>query len=257
MAGLLGSIRAVMDDETVRNGMKPYVRQLVTKELDRLGWKPHDGESYFDSLLRPTILALASVSEEKSVVDHAIALFASIDPAKESHDISPDIRGLVYVSAARHGGEEVFNKLLKMHNTSTSSEERLNLCAALCSFEQPKLYTKALSLITTEEVRLQDVAYWLVYSFSNRFSRETTWQWMKDNWAWLQKNIGDDLSFYRMPIFAARSSSDSAFLKEYKAFFSTVLSPAFERSYNQGIEIIEWQSAWKKRDLESLRAYFS
>ena len=255
IAGLLGSIRAVMNDNAVREGMKPYVRKLVDKELNRLGWEPVDGESYFDSLLRPTILALAAVSDHESVVKHALQLFKKT--SSKSNTIQPDIRGLVYVTAARHGGDAEFKKLHAMHNASTSSEERLNICSALCSFEQPELYKKALELITSEDVRLQDVAYWLVYSFSNRFSRAATWEWMKDNWKWLEKNIGDDLSFYRMPIFAARSSSEGSFLKEYKAFFSTVLSPAFERSYNQGIEIIQWQSAWKERDLESLQEYFS
>jgi aminopeptidase N len=255
IAGLLGSIRAVMNDESIREGMKPYVRKLVDKELQRLGWEPKTKETYFDSLLRPTILSLAAVSDHESVVNHCIELFEGI--STKNNTISPDIRGLVYVTAARRGGKAEFKKLLEMHNASTSSEERLNLCSALCSFEQPDLYNKALQLITTDAVRLQDVAYWLVYSFSNRFSRADTWTWMKENWQWLEKNIGDDLSFYRMPIFAARSSSDSAFLKEYKSFFSTVLSPAFERSYNQGIEIIQWQSEWKKRDLAGLQKYFS
>jgi len=255
IAGLLGSIRAVMNDDTVREGMKPYVRQLVSKELSRLGWTPKANEPYFDSLLRPTILSLAAVSDHKDVVDHALDLFKKVSPTTNA--ISPDIRGLVYVTAARRGGEAEFRKLLSMHNASASSEERLNLCSALCSFEQPELYKKALALITSKHVRLQDVAYWLVYSFGNRFSRATTWKWMKDNWKWLEKNIGDDLSFYRMPIFAARSSSDHAFLKSYKDFFGPVLSPAFERAYNQGIEIIQWQSDWKKRDLAALQKYFS
>ena len=257
IAGLLGGMRAVMDDETIREGMKPYVRELIAKELARLGWEPRNNETYFDSLLRPTILSLAAISEEPSVVDHSLELFRKCTLSNQSENISPDIRGLVYVTAARHGGEAEFTKLLKMHNKTTSSEERLNICAALCSFKQPALYKKALGLITSDDVRLQDVAYWLVYSFSNRFSRKETWEWMKDNWSWLEKNIGDDLSFYRLPMFAARSTSDIEFLKEYKKFFSGVLSPAFMRSYNQGIETIEWQSAWKKRDLKSLQQYFS
>lgn len=257
IAGLLGGMRAVMDDETIREGMKPYVRELIAKELARLGWEPVKDETYFDSLLRPTILSLAAISEEPSVVDHSLELFKKCNITNQSDNISPDIRGLVYVTAARHGGEAEFNKLHKMHNKTTSSEERLNICAALCSFKQPALYKKALSLITSDDVRLQDVAYWLVYSFSNRFSRKETWEWMKDNWSWLEKNIGDDLSFYRLPMFAARSTSDAEFLNEYKKFFSAVLSPAFVRSYNQGIETIEWQSAWKKRDLKSLQEYFS
>ena len=271
IAGLLGSIRVIMDDEEVRENMKPFVCKLVAKELKRLGWKSKPNESHFDRLLRPTILGMAAASDEKSVVDFALSKFAemhvpedvSVDlrttgPRTNSRNglLDPDLRGVVYGTAARTGGEAEFNKLLAMHNNSSFSEERLNLCAAICGFKQPELIDRALALIDTDAVRLQDVAYWLAYSFSNRFARAKTWDWMTTHWDWLEKNMGNDLSFYRMPIYAARGYSDDAFLATYKKFFGKVLSPAFDRSYNQGIEMIQWQSAWKKRDLKLVRAFF-
>lgn len=271
IAGLLGSLRATMDDEEVREAMKPFVRKLTKAEVARLGWTSKPNESHFDRLLRPTILGMAAASDEKAVVDFALQKFAEMHAPEDiavelrttgprtnarSASLDPDLRGVVYGTAARTGGTAEFNKLLAMHNNSSFSEERLNLCAALCGFKQPELIDRALALIDTDAVRLQDVAYWLVYSFSNRFAREKTWDWLVAHWDWLEKSMGNDLSFYRLPVYAARGFSDEKFLVTYKKFFGKVLSPAFERSYNQGIEMIQWQSAWKKRDLKLVRAFF-
>jgi hypothetical protein len=79
---------------------------------------------------------------------------------------------------------------------------------------------------------------------------------MKHNWDWLGEHLGTDLSFFRFPIFAANSFSNKEFLKDYKEFFLPKLSPSFERSVNQGIEVLTWQSAWKERDFREVQAFF-
>jgi aminopeptidase N len=97
----------------------------------------------------------------------------------------------------------------------------------------------------------------VAYSFANRFARDTTWQWMQDNWEWLEQNMGNDLSFYRMPNYAARNYSDESFLPEFKKFFESHMSAAFERPVKQAIETIQWQSAWRTRDLDAIKEFFS
>lgn len=256
IAGLLGSVRQIMDDETVREDMKPYVRSLLTKQLKRLGWKIPSKESHFDGLLRPTILGMASAAEEPSVVKEALARFTKLDH-KKPNQIEPDLRSIVYGTVARTGGTKEYNKLLALHNSTTSNEEKLNLCAALCNFKQPKLINRTLEHIKSPDVRLQDVSYWIAYSFMNRHAHQITWDWVKHNWQWLQDNLGSDLAFYRMPMYAARGANDEAFLKDYKKFFTSVMSTSIERTYNQGIEVIQWQSAWRKRDLKLVQAFFS
>ena len=271
IAASLGSVRITMNDESIRKAMKPYVRKLVAAQRKRLDWEPQPHESHFDRLLRPTILAMASLAEEPSVVKKALAQFkamhnpedvgvelrtAGLANLRNGGGVDPDLRGVVYGTAARKGGEAEFNKMLAMHNASTSSEERHNLCAALCGFKQPALIDRALGLITTDAVRLQDAAYWVVYSFSNRYAHAATWQWLHDHWNWLEKELGSDLAFSRFPIYATRGVSDLKFLDEYKRFFMRRSSPALERSIMQGIEIIEWQSAWRARDLKVVQAFF-
>ncbi|HEY5152857.1 MAG TPA: M1 family metallopeptidase [Candidatus Saccharimonadales bacterium] len=248
----IGSIRVVMNDDKVRAGLRPFVRNLTAGQLKRLGWEEKPGDSHFDRLLRPAILGLSSFGEEPSVVKEAQKRFESM---KQPEDIHPDLRGVVYGTMARKGGLPEFEKMLKMHNESANSEERVTLAGALCGFEQPELIHKALGLITTDKVRLQDATYWIAYSFMNRHARHLTWEWLGKNWEWLLKNLGTDLSFFRLPTYAARGFSDESFIPEFETFFESRMSPAFERPVKQAIEIIQWQAAWKKRDLASIRKY--
>jgi aminopeptidase N len=213
-----------------------------------------DGESHFDTLLRPTILGMAASADNEDVVSEALGRFKAM---KKPEDVVPDLRGVVYGTVARKGAQPEFDKLLAMHNASKSSEDRVTMSAAMTGFEQPKIYKQALEQITSDNVRLQDAGYWVAYSFANRFARDTTWDWMVANWDWLQKNLGSDLSFYRMPNYAARNYSEESFLPTFKKFFGEHMSAAFERPVNQGIETIQWQSAWRDRDLAAIKAYFA
>ncbi len=253
IAGGLGSIRTVMDDEGIRQAMKPFVRTLVAKQLKRLGWQPKPREDHFDSLLRPTIIGLAALADDPATVKECVRRFKAM---KNSEDLPADLRSVIYGTVARHGDTKTFDRLLKLHNTTPSSEEKLTLSAALTNFSQPELITRSLSLITTDTVRLQDAAYWIAYSFANRHARQTTWRWLTKNWSWLNENMGSDMSFPRFPLYAARAADKASFLPAYKKFFESVLTPGLERAYRQGVETIEWQTAWKARDLKAVKSFF-
>lgn len=254
IAAAVGETRRIMDDDRVREGIKPLVSRLTAKQWARLGWDGKKTDSHFDKLLRPAVLGLATSADDKAAVNEALKRFKA---AKSSEDIAADLRGVVFTAAARRGGEATFNKLLRFHEATASSEERTTLAAALTAFEQPALIKKALSLITTKTVRRQDAMYWVAYSFMNRHARAATWQWMQEHWAWLDKELGSDLSFYRTPIYAARSFSDKAFAKEYDDFFNPKMSPALERSIRQGREILDSNIAWKQRDLGAVLKFLA
>lgn len=272
IATAIGGLKLVMDDEPLREKMKPYIRTLVTKQRERLGWDAPSKEPHFDKLLRPIILGMAASADEPEIVKHCIKLFNRISEAediapqlrvtasrgrvKRGIDIDPDLRGTVFGTVARLGGEDEFERLVKLHHSALLTEEKTTLAAAITGFEQPKLYKKALELIDSKEVRLQDVSYWIAYSFLNRHARKETWHWLKTHWSWLEKNLGSDLSFSRMPIYAARVFSDESFIDEYKDFFLPKMNPTLERSYKQGLEMIQWQCAWKKRSLKEVKAFF-
>lgn len=272
LSSALGGIRLVMNSEELRDLMKPYISDLVESELGRLGWNKKESESHFDRLLRPTILGLAAAADRPEVVQRCFELFEqahkaedisadlrspqSTQEVKRGNPIDPDMRGVVFGTIARHGGPKEFDKLVALHNKTQLSEEKITLAAALTGFQQSELVKKSLDMIDSDAVRLQDVAYWVAYSFVNRHARELTWDWVKEHWGWLEESLGSDLSFYRTPIYVARVYSDASFAKEYEAFFKPKVTPALERSYNQGLEMLEWQSAWKERDFKEVLQFF-
>lgn len=272
IAASLGNIKLLMGDDKLRDAMKPFIRHLAAGELKRLGWNRNKNESHFDSLLRPIILGLAASADEPAVVKKCLDIFnkvsrttdvnpdlrtiASSHQVRRGVEMDPDMRGVVFGTVARHGNEKDFKKMIAMHNSSTLSEERVALSAAITGFKQPNLIKQALGMIISKDVRLQDTAYWIAYSFLNRHANEQAWKWVKDNWSWLENNIGSDLSFYRLPIYTARAQNKKEFKSEYVSFFKPRLSPALERSYNQGLEMLDWQSAWRERDYEKVLKFF-
>ena len=260
MAGSLGSIRATLssndDDDALRDAMKPFTRGLVEKQLSRLGWDKKDDESHLDTLLRPIIIGMAAASDEETVVAKALELYDQ--KMHKGGKVDADLRGIVYSTAARKGGQAEFDELLAAYKASKSSDEKMSLCAAMTSFEQPEIHAQVLALITdSETVRLQDISYWMAYSFMNRHSRAAAWTWLKENWEWLKENIGKDLSFSRTPMYAARNFADEKLIADYEAFFSTRMEPMLERTYAQGLEIAQTNAAWRKRDSQATLEWFT
>ncbi len=256
IVGMLGSIRLVMGTDELREAIKPYVRSLCEAEYKRLGWEPAHNEPYFDTLLRPTILGCMASADHPEVIAKCNELFASALKKPEHITINPDLRGIVYVTVARLGDESTYDQLLSLYDITTLSEERLTICSALTSFRQPSINAKVLQIIRSDRVRLQDVSYWLAYSLMNHHARNLTWEWIKANWEWMFKSIGNDLSFARIPVYAARVFSDDEFTKDYEAFFSARNSPTLDRAYKQGLEMLEWQINWRTRDQKAVVDYF-
>ncbi len=255
IAASLGSTRNTMNDEQLRDNMKPFIIKLTSIQYKRLGWKPKKNENYFDSLLRSTIIGLNCSADENTAVKSALLMF---DKAKTTEDIQADLRSTVFNTTVRvRNNPDTFNKLLEMYDSCNLSEEKTTIASALTGFKDKKLYSKALAMIKTDVVRHQDISYWIIYSFSNRFAREDTWKWLKLNWKWLDKSIGNDLSFHRFPLYAASAFSDRKFIPEYTKFFDLHRDSSLERSIDQGLETLQWQSTWRQHDLESIKSYFS
>ncbi len=268
----LGSLRLVMNDEKLREAMKPFTRQLIAKQLERLGWDESSSDSYFDKLLRPTIINMAAGADEDWVVKKCEELFAKIHDVDEVRPslrqgaltknvkrglVHPDLRGAVFGTVARRGDQDTFQKLVNLHNSSHLSEEKTTLAAAITGFRQPELIDQSLKLIKSSDVRLQDVSYWIAYSFLNRHARDHTWQWLKDNWDWLENNLGSDLSFYRMPLYIARVFTGEDFKESYQEFFKPKLRPGIERPYKQGLEMLTWQTRWQSSSHQALTHHFT
>jgi aminopeptidase N len=251
----LGSIKSVICDEPLRELMKPIVKDLVSTEIKRLGFVAQKDEDHFDRLLRPIILGLAASTDDTQIIEFCKQQFKLMTEKSTESSVNPDFKGFILSTIARIGGKNEYQQMLKMHNETNLSEEKTTLIGSLTSFRQPELIEENLKFMKSKNVRSQDISYWIAYSFGNRFAKDKTWEWLKQNWKWLEQILGNDLSYFRMPIYAARAYSDDKFIKKYKDFFEPLITPSFNRSYKQGLEIINIQSSWRKNSIDQLKSY--
>ncbi len=254
MSSVIYDTRSVMmSDEKNRILMHPLMDKLSSSQVKRLGWQPKKDEPYFDTLLRPTVLGMSAGSDNNETLAKIKELYEGMNSPS---DVQSDIRSLVLNTIARKGDRTDFERMISWHNEETNSEVRTSLAAAITGYKQKSLIEKSLEMITTKDVRKQDVGYWVAYALMNRYGKDLAWQWMKDNWKWLEKNLGSDLSFSRFPVYAARSFIGKEYLEDFVKFFEPKRSPALERSINQGIEIIKWRNDWHERDQKSVIEFF-
>ena len=255
IASQLGAIRSTMDDDELIESMKPLLRSLSEAQVSRLGWSAGKTESHEDTLLRPTVLATASLGENESIVQDALDTFSMVDTPQ---DFDPETRSVILGTVAREGSAGDYQTILAWYKKTNDAQLKSSLAGGLSQFRDTNLIDESLELITSEHVRLQEVVHWISFMFSNRKAKAQSWEWLKENWNWLQKQFGTDImTFMYFPRIAGRSFSSTDFLKQYDEFFASVDSKGISRAIEQGRESIEWQSAWKERDHSSLNDYFA
>ena len=254
IGGQFGTIRRIMDDEDLIESMRPFAKELSAHNLKRLSWEPNDGESVFDTLMRPLILGMAAFGDDKSVIDTANKMF---DEAKSPEDIAPNVRGVVYGTAVRFGDQSTFDKLLGFYRKTNSPQEKQSIAGAITGFKQPEIIQQAFDLIKTE-VKIQDAGFWFAYSFVNRYAKQLMWEWVKENWDWILGKFEHDLmTLSWIPEYSAFAFSTEEFLEDYKKFWAINSSKGIERDIAKGTENLTWQVNWRTRDFEAIQKYFA
>lgn len=92
----------------------------------------------------------------------------------------------------------------------------------------------------------------------NRYSRDLTWKWVKDNWSWIEKTFKHDASYDYFPRYIAGSLVTKKQLDEYLAFFEPMKKDlALKRNIEIGIGEIQGRIDLIERDKAAVRQTLS
>jgi aminopeptidase N len=256
ISSAVGALKLLInEDPAYKPLLQRFVVNLSQLQFQRLGWEAIQDEPYFDALLRPAIIGLMSYSEEPQIIEHALALSRE---AKQPEDIWGNIRGTIMVVAARNGTQADFNRVKEWYHTQTSAELRIQLAAGLSATRNTQNIQELLETLTTKAIKLQDLFYWFVYLIRNPTGRQLTWDWMVQNWTWIEEKFKSDMHYDSFSTYAAGAFSTIEELAQYKTFFEPKLdNPALKRSILQGIESIESRLLWRERDLLSVQTFLT
>jgi aminopeptidase N len=244
-----GTLRMLINDDPAHKpDLQRFIATITRSQFERLGWSKKDGESHFDTLLRPFTISNMVYAEDAAAVQHCLELF---EKAQKPEDLPSDIRSIIYSAAVREHGEPAVKQLLHWYKTTTSADERINLCAGISNVRDPKIAAQMMDLVTTKTVKLQDAFYWYIYFIRSRYGRDAAWDWMRNNWGWIEKNYGGDHDYGLFPKSSGGAFSTREEYARYKEFFeSKAKEPALTRIIHQGYEDIETRMLWRERDLQ-------
>jgi aminopeptidase N len=258
MALILADSRRFIDtDATLEEPMKRQIRELIQTQFDRLGWQEKAGEPVADTKLRATITGLGVYAEHPAITEQALKLFESYK--KDAQSVPSELRSIVLDAAIRHAVDGAFEYLLQLEHETNNADLKLDIASALTSTRQVEKAKQLLARLKDADlVRPQDIARWCIYLMRNRYTRLEAWDWLRNNWDWLEQTFSGDKSYDAFPRYAASCFSTQALLKEYREFFEPKQSDlALARNIAMGIEELGNRVAWLEHDLAAVQTYFA
>lgn len=253
----LGALKIfVENDEKAEKGLKKLAQKLALKEFQRLGWNKNDSEPESDTKLRATVAGLSVYSEDKAIIQQALDIY--IKHKNNIEKIDGEMRSLMLSTAVRHSidPQQVVNHLLKLHDTTQSSELQEDIISGLTGTKDIAVIKQLLEIMTdSQRVRPQNAVHWFIYCLRNRYGRNATWQWVQDNWQWVEDTYGSDKSYDIFPTALGSVLNTSQQLKEYDSFFTPMMNDAsIKRAIAIGKSEIAARVEWLQQDEEAVLA---
>ena len=250
----MGGMETLVWEESFNNGFQAFSRSIMKETGKKIGWDPKPGEGHLDTLLRSTVLNHLGGANDEDTLREAAARFAvyTQDPA----NVSPDIRGIVFGMAAKRGDRSTYDAMWEMRTAATMQEEKVRFLYGLTGFEQPELLQETLDRALGDEVRAHEAVSVIGLTAGNHQGRNLAWQFLKDNWAELDRRYGEG-GFALMRLVSITSGFTTLEMREdVEKFFTDHPARGAERTIRQSLERIQLNHAWLERNRKELSDWF-
>ena len=194
--------------------------QLSVKQVQRLGWLSQKDESNDDQLTRPIVLSAALYAQNSDTIKQAQALFDQY----QDHlaDLPADVRGLVLANEVKnYGSQELFDTLLADYQKTADAGFKQDICAALTKTQDDQLIAQLIDRFEdADTIKPQDLRAWFRGVLTNDHGQQAAWDWIQQEWSWLEKTVGGDMEFPTYITVISRIFKTSQRLAEFKRFFT-------------------------------------
>ncbi|HMS93393.1 MAG TPA: M1 family metallopeptidase [Candidatus Saccharibacteria bacterium] len=241
----------VEDSKEAETALRILSANVARAQYQRLGWKQQPGEPEGDTKLRGLVISLMIYGEDTDALRIAKDLYDN----SPIESLDPELRSVILSSVVRHDQTgQIVNDLLKLYTSTQNAELALDICSGITSTrDATKIDLLLESIKNSDIVRPQDVARWFVYLIRGRDARAKTWQWLQDNWGWIETTFGGDKSYDDYPRYAATGLMTERQLAEYIEFFTPKQTiPALSRVISLGITEISARVDVIKRDKDGV-----
>ncbi|XP_055614928.1 aminopeptidase A isoform X2 [Toxorhynchites rutilus septentrionalis] len=253
VASKMKGVRNLIYDYESYNDIITYVRNLVQKAYETVGWEVV-GEDHMKNRLRTTILDLACSFGHEQCLSEALSKFRSwLDSNSTIH---PDIRTVVYYYGMQRSANVAdWEKVKERFRNEIDANEKTKLMSALAGFPDAGVLRRFLEESWDPTlVREQDHLSCIQNVASNKHGEQVAWDHVRMNWDRLverytlsERNLGR-----MIPSVTGRFSS-SVRLNELEDFFKRYPEAgAGATARVQALENISNNIKWLERNQQNV-----
>lgn len=230
----------VEPESNEEKNLKKLYDLLSKDQVARLGWEVKPGESDEDVQIRPYELSASLYAENVDSIKAAHQIFTENEDNLEA--LNADIRPYVLINEVKNfGNAELVDKLIKEYQRTADPSYKVDLRSAVTS-------TKDLAAIkaivgdfeNADVVKPQDLRGWYRGLLANHYGQQAAWDWIREDWDWLDKTVGGDMEFATFITVTTGVFHTPERLKEFKEFFEPKVNvPLLSREIKMDIKVIE------------------
>lgn len=243
----------VTPDSDEEKNLQKLFDQLSAAQVARLGWLPKTGESNDDQLSRPYVLNATLYAKNTGAIASAHELFTA-NKAKLI-TLPADIRVFVLTNEVKNfGSVALFDQLLAAYRQSFDASFKSDLSAALTSTTDPTSIGRLVEKFKdADTIKPQDLRGWFRDVLANDAGQQAAWDWIRNDWQWLDDTVGGDMEFTTYITVIAGIFHTPARLAEFKEFFEPKLAtPGMTREITMDIKIIESRVGLIEREKDAV-----
>lgn len=245
----------IFEPQNVIEGINAFVRDLVTKKMNEIGWDFSKNEDFATKRLKVALFGAACAAREQRVEKAAVEMFEKYT-AGDKNAIPALIKPVVFNTVARIGGKENYEKIYSLYKNPVSTDEKLAALRTLGRFKEPELLERTLGYLFNGTVLNQDIYIPMQGMRTHKEGVEALWSWTQKNWDELSKRLPPGLSMLGSVVMLATSGFTSLDIKkEIKQFFDNRSTKGFDQSLAQSLDTITSKAQWVNKDRDVVITY--
>ena len=200
--------------------LRTFYNDLSKDQVARLGWMPKAGESDEDIQMRPYILSASLYGKNEASEKQAHEIY--VEYQDKLVNLSADIRAYVLINEVEnYGSSDLTDKLVALYQATSDPSFKMDLEAAIVKSKDEKELKKIISWFENAEiVKPQDLRGWFRGVLSNAKGEQLAWDWIRDEWAWMEKTVGGDMEFATFITVISKVFKTQKRYDEFDSFFT-------------------------------------
>lgn len=201
--------------------LRVLYNELSKDQVARLGWMPKKGENDEDNQMRPYILSASLYGQNADSEAEAHKIYTEYQDKLDT--LSADIRAYVLTNEVEnYGSSDLTDKLIALYQKTSDPSFKMDIRAAIVKSKDENELKKIVSWFENSEIiKPQDLRGWFAGVLNNPAGEQLAWDWIRDEWAWLDKTVGGDMEFATFITVISRNFATKKRLDEYNDFFTS------------------------------------